>query len=146
MGTEPKAPTDGELVRRTLAHDLRAFDALVARHRESVLATTASPLCDWHEAEDAAQEAFVQALRGFGDLREPAKFGTWLRTIARRCAVGRRTCTGCCRNRATLRRTAVGYSNARSSGVGCSEGVCSSGLSHSAIFPLSCASTIWLIA
>ena len=38
-------------------------------------------LGDYHLAEDAAQEAFVDAYRELRSLREPAAFGSWLRTI-----------------------------------------------------------------
>ena len=36
---------------------------------------------DYHLAEDAAQEAFVDAYRELRSLREPAAFGRWLCTI-----------------------------------------------------------------
>ena len=38
-------------------------------------------LGDYHLAEDAAQEAFVDAYRELGSLREPAAFGSWFRRI-----------------------------------------------------------------
>src|SRR6185369_14316622 len=36
---------------------------------------------DYHLAEDAAQEAFVEAYRSLPELREPAAFGAWFRAV-----------------------------------------------------------------
>ena len=40
-----------------------------------------SLLGDYHLAEDAAQESLVTMVRNLGQLREPAAFVGWLRTI-----------------------------------------------------------------
>ena len=42
---------------------------------------------DRHLAEDAAQEAFAMAARRLATLRDPERFGWWLRTICRRGAL-----------------------------------------------------------
>jgi len=82
----PEELPDHEHVRRACAGDQRAFDALVARHRKGVVSIPRGVLGDWDEADDAAQEAFVEALKGLGDLQRAESFGAWLMTIARRCA------------------------------------------------------------
>ena len=46
-------------------------------------------LGDLHEAEDAAQEAFVTAFRALGTWREDGPFGAWLTRIAVRIAIRR---------------------------------------------------------
>ena len=46
-------------------------------------------LGDLHEAEDAAQEAFVSAFRALGTWREDGPFGAWLTRIAVRIAIRR---------------------------------------------------------
>lgn len=38
-------------------------------------------------AEDAVQEAFVKAFSNLDTLKEPSKFGTWIKTITARCAI-----------------------------------------------------------
>lgn len=63
------------------------FDDLVERYRRP-LAAAAYHLCaDREAAQDIVQETLVDAYRGFGGLREPAKAGAWLYAILRRKAI-----------------------------------------------------------
>ena len=78
---------DAELVGLAAEGDLGAFDCLVLRHREGVLQTARATLGDWDLAEDAAQQALLEAFRGLKGLRETEKFRQWVMTIARRCAL-----------------------------------------------------------
>jgi len=61
--------------------DERAFAALVARFQDIAVAYATSILDDHHLAEDAAQEAFLDAYRALPSLREPAAFPGWFRRI-----------------------------------------------------------------
>ena len=61
--------------------DERAFAALVAAFQDVAVAYATSLIGDYHLAEDATQEAFVEAYRGLASLREPAAFPSWLRRI-----------------------------------------------------------------
>jgi RNA polymerase sigma-70 factor (ECF subfamily) len=78
---------DAEIVRAVLRGDRGAFAALVARHERAVWATAWRILRDDHAAADAGQEAFLQAFRQLGDLRQPEQFGAWLLVIARRVSI-----------------------------------------------------------
>lgn len=69
------------LVRAAQAGDSRAFDQLVHAYQDTAVAYAASILRDFHLAEDAAQEAFVEAYRALPTLREPAAFAGWFRAI-----------------------------------------------------------------
>ena len=69
------------LVRSAQAGDDVAFAALVRSHQDRAVAYATAILGDCHLAEDAAQEAFVEAHRQLRSLREPAAFGGWFRTI-----------------------------------------------------------------
>lgn len=61
--------------------DTRAFDALVRQCQNQAIAYAETLLFDPAAAEDAAQEAFVQAWRDLPRLSNPAAFRGWLRRI-----------------------------------------------------------------
>jgi len=69
------------LVRAAQAGDDLAFAELVRAYQDIAVAYATSILGDFHLAEDAAQEAFVEAYRELKSLREAAAFGAWFRTI-----------------------------------------------------------------
>src|SRR5215468_6848895 len=70
------------LVRAAQQGDEFAFTELVRAFQDIAVAYATSILGDYHLAEDAAQEAFVEAYRELPNLREPAAFATWFRLIA----------------------------------------------------------------
>src|SRR5215468_2710470 len=69
------------LVRAAQAGDDLAFSELVRAYQDIAVAYATSILRDYHLAEDAAQEAFVEAYRELPNLRDSAAFNTWFRTI-----------------------------------------------------------------
>ena len=73
--------TDGELIRRTLDGDARAFTELVDRHAPACLRYATRMLGDRADAEDAAQEAFLRAHRALASYDANLPFRTWLFTI-----------------------------------------------------------------
>jgi RNA polymerase sigma factor (sigma-70 family) len=70
-----------ELLGRAQDGDLKAFDALVRQFRDMAVGYAYALLSDFHLAEDAAQEAFVQAFRDLRMLRSPQAFPAWLRRL-----------------------------------------------------------------
>jgi RNA polymerase sigma-70 factor (ECF subfamily) len=62
---------------------------LVERESRAVVRSCYRVLGDLHDAEDAAQEAFVTAYRALGTWRGEGPFGAWLARIATRLAVRR---------------------------------------------------------
>src|SRR5262245_10652453 len=74
-------PNDGELVRAAQCGDREAFALLLMRHRTLLLGICRRALGDGGLAEDAAQEASLQALLSFDRLRQPERFGSWLAGI-----------------------------------------------------------------
>lgn len=84
---------DQELVARARAGETSALDTLVSRHHEAVYAVTYRVLGDPDAAADAAQDAFVKALRALDTFRGDASFKTWLLRIAANVATsaGRKT-------------------------------------------------------
>src|SRR5262245_53721776 len=69
------------IVRTAQQGDQSAFAELVRAYQNIAVAYATSILGDYHLAEDAAQEAFVEAYRKLPNLREPAAFASWFRLI-----------------------------------------------------------------
>ena len=69
------------LVARAQRGDTTAFDQLVRQFQDAVIAYARSILRNPVAAEDAAQEAFVQAWRDLPRLSDPGAFPAWLRRI-----------------------------------------------------------------
>jgi RNA polymerase sigma-70 factor (ECF subfamily) len=78
---------DRAIVDAVLAGDRDAFRHLVERESPSVVRACHRILGDLHEAEDAAQEAFVTAYRSLASWRGDGPFGAWLTRIAVRIAL-----------------------------------------------------------
>jgi len=78
---------DAMLVARTLNDETDAYAALVWRYERPIRADCFTVLKDWHAAQDAAQEAFLNAYANLASLRHPDRFGPWILSIAHRCAV-----------------------------------------------------------
>ena len=73
-------------VQKAKQGDMEAFDKLTRRFQNNAVAYAYALLGDFGEAEDAAQEAFLQAFRDLPDLNEPLAFPGWLRLkVARFC-------------------------------------------------------------
>ena len=78
---------DRAIVDAVLAGDRDAYRVLVEREGASVVRACHRVLGDLHEAEDAAQEAFVIAYRSLASWRGDGPFGAWLTRIAVRIAL-----------------------------------------------------------
>jgi RNA polymerase sigma factor (sigma-70 family) len=74
------------LVNRARSADLEAFGELVRRFQDMAYGCAYAVLGDFHLAEDAAQEAFLEAYRSLSNLAEPKAFPGWLRRIVLRCS------------------------------------------------------------
>jgi RNA polymerase sigma-70 factor (ECF subfamily) len=73
---------EAELIARARDGDRDAQDALVRRYGDDVYRATYRLLGDSDLAQDAAQDAFISALRGLTKFRGDASFKTWLLRIA----------------------------------------------------------------
>ncbi|MCC6794926.1 MAG: sigma-70 family RNA polymerase sigma factor [Candidatus Hydrogenedentes bacterium] len=79
--------TDEWVVRRVLRGHRNDFSVLVRRYYPTVKSVIRSRLANPADAEDVAQEAFIQAFQKLDTLKAPQRFGPWLITIARSKAV-----------------------------------------------------------
>ena len=86
----PPPSTDLDLVERIRAGDRQAIELLVRRHNRLLYRTARAILRDDSEAEDAVQEAYLQALRGIDNFRGDSALSTWLVRIAANEALMRR--------------------------------------------------------
>ena len=77
---------DLTLVVRAQEGDVRAFEALARRHQAALYRTAVRVTGDPAEAEDALQEALLDAWRHLDRFRGGAAFSTWLyRLVTNRC-------------------------------------------------------------
>lgn len=76
--------TDAELVNAVRGGDRSAFGDLVARYERAVWARAWRVTGDYHAAQDATQDAFLEAFRRLSQLRRPESFALWLMRIAER--------------------------------------------------------------
>jgi RNA polymerase sigma-70 factor (ECF subfamily) len=74
---------DAVLMLRVKRGDRAAFGELVEKYKQPVLNFIYRTLRDETEAEDLAQNVFLQVYKSRGRYRRTAKFSTWLFTIAR---------------------------------------------------------------
>jgi RNA polymerase sigma-70 factor (ECF subfamily) len=74
---------DAALMLRAKRGDRTAFAELVEKYKQPVMNFVFRPLRDEIEAEDLAQNVFLQAWKSRSRYRQTAKFSTWLFTIAR---------------------------------------------------------------
>ena len=78
-----------DLVIRARGGDRAAFSELAARSIGRLTAVARMILRDEYAAQDAVQEAFVEAWRSLPSLREPDRFEAWLRRLlVRACFKG----------------------------------------------------------
>jgi RNA polymerase sigma-70 factor, ECF subfamily len=74
--------SDGALVAATKRGDTEAFEELVLRHKQRVLAVAQRITNNREDAEDVVQESFHKAFLHLGAFQEKSRFSTWLTRIA----------------------------------------------------------------
>ena len=78
--------TDEKLVNLCLDGDADAYAVLVRRYQSAVYATAFYYAGRYNGADDVVQEAFWEAYRNLRKLKEPERFGAWLKSITTRVA------------------------------------------------------------
>jgi RNA polymerase sigma-70 factor, ECF subfamily len=76
-----QAWTDGAALKRALAGDTAAFAALVRQHQRAVYSLGLRMLSDRFQAEDLAQEVFLQLYRSLSSVESEAHLAFWLRRV-----------------------------------------------------------------
>jgi RNA polymerase sigma-70 factor (ECF subfamily) len=79
----PNLDPDAALMLRVKQGDTTAFTELVEKYKQPVMNLAYRTVRDMTEAEDLAQNVFVQIYKSAARYKSTAKFSTWLFTIAR---------------------------------------------------------------
>lgn len=79
----PNLDPDAALMLRVKQGDSAAFTELVEKYKQPVMNLVFRTVHDATEAEDLAQNVFVQVFKSAPRYKSTAKFSTWLFTIAR---------------------------------------------------------------
>ena len=69
---------DQQLAERITARDHAAFETLMRRYNTRLFRAARAILKDDEDAEDAVQDAYIDAYRHIGEYRGGARLGTWL--------------------------------------------------------------------
>jgi RNA polymerase sigma-70 factor (ECF subfamily) len=77
----PAPASDHALARQAAEGDMAAFEELYARHNRRVYSLCLRMTGNVSEAEDLAQEAFIQLFRKIGSFRGESAFTTWLHRL-----------------------------------------------------------------
>jgi len=75
------AANDESLVKASQRGDMRAFEELVARHRDKIYARAYSMMRNEEEAVDLSQEAWVKAWQRLKQFQGESSFSTWMTRI-----------------------------------------------------------------
>lgn len=86
MGFSLKTLTDTQLVFLSLQGHSESFGCLVDRYWPMAMGLCLSRVAQVSEAEDIAQEGFLQAYQHLATLKDPSRFAGWLtRILQKRC-------------------------------------------------------------
>ena len=78
---ENKQASDYALTQRASEGDMKAFEELYQRHNRRVYSLCLRMTANVTEAEDLAQEVFIQLFRKIGSFRGESAFTTWLHRL-----------------------------------------------------------------
>ena len=78
---ERERATDYQLTRAASEGDMSAFEELYSRHSRRVYSLCLRMTANTAEAEDLAQEVFIQQYRKVGSFRGESQFTTWLHRL-----------------------------------------------------------------
>jgi RNA polymerase sigma-70 factor (ECF subfamily) len=87
--TAPAMSEEAALIARAKGGDTRAFEVLYREHVDRVYGLCLRMTGNVSEAEDCAQEAFIQAWNKLSKFRGDSAFGTWMHRIAVNTVLGR---------------------------------------------------------
>jgi len=87
--SETNADASEEVLSRALAGEVAAFGLLVRQHQRAVFSLALRMLSDRSQAEDLAQEVFLQLHKSLASISSTAHLGFWLRKVTANRAIDR---------------------------------------------------------
>ncbi|MHC4694157.1 MAG: RNA polymerase sigma factor [Planctomycetota bacterium] len=81
-----KITNEAELLQASMRGSTEAFGAIVERYQSLICGITYSATGNLSKSEELAQETFIRAWKGLGQLKDLGSFRAWLSTIARNVA------------------------------------------------------------
>ncbi len=78
---------EAELIQRSQAGDMDAFEELLLRYEKKVYSIAYKYMGGPEDAGDLAQEALIKAWQSIGSFRGESSFGTWLGRITSNCCL-----------------------------------------------------------
>lgn len=75
---------EAELIRAALIGGTESCNELIRRYRGATFLIAQQIIGSREAAEDASQEALIQAMQQLGQLKDPEKFAPWLYAVTRR--------------------------------------------------------------
>jgi RNA polymerase sigma-70 factor, ECF subfamily len=110
-GKDYSSATDEALVKAARRGDLKAFEELVARHRDKIYARAVSMMRNESDAVDLSQEAWVKGWQRLKQFHGESSFGTWMTRIVINL------CLDQLRRQKRLRAESIEAMNAETGGV-----------------------------
>lgn len=89
LARKPTADEETAWIRKAQRGDTRAFESLYRMHVDRVYGLCLRMTGNRSEADDCAQEAFIQAWNQLDRFRGDSAFGTWLHRISVNAVLGR---------------------------------------------------------
>lgn len=80
---------DLEIIRRVKKGEINAFSAIVDKYKRMIYSIAFKILKNNESAEEAAQDAFLNAFRNLASFDSKSKFSTWLYKIAFNAAISK---------------------------------------------------------
>lgn len=86
----PSGISDDALVTRIRAGEIALFEEMMRRYNQRLYRVVRAIVKDEHEAEEAMQQAYIQAYQHLDQFAGRSQFSTWITRIAIHEALGRR--------------------------------------------------------
>ena len=83
----PRTDEETEWIRASQRGDQAAFEHLIKRHQRMLISLAHRMTGASGDAEDVAQEAFLQAFKNLGSFRGDSEFSSWLYRIGINCCL-----------------------------------------------------------